>query len=245
MMKVFINGVNGRMGQAIAKLLETPFEFVGGSSAENPIDADLIDQSFVVDFSSQKGNQALLEYVQQHKPQIRGLLIGSTGLEESQLAQWRECGSEFPVLVAPNTSLGIFLLLKSALSVAGAFFDHGYDVVLEETHHRHKVDAPSGTAVMLGNELAASLRVKTHSDMTYQPGSIAMHASRGGGVFGEHRIRFLGEDDEVELVHRSRSRGLFAKGAVVLLRWLTQQTSGFSHVTQLQAEDLKSVIPSA
>jgi 4-hydroxy-tetrahydrodipicolinate reductase len=247
---LWLNGSSGRMGLEIQKALlagPSPFRLVGGSALTfegetlhqgRNVTPELLAQALVkgkvdviVDFSTPEGNDVL--YAALAKAEAKGLrvLIGTTGLGDKRLEAWKKLAKSrgLALLIAPNTSLGVLITVKAALTAAAPLVARGFDVEIVETHHKNKKDAPSGTAKFMADTLAASLpgkKVVTERDGARQPHEIGVHAVRGGGVFGEHEIRLIGEHEEVTVAHRAFSRALFASGALVLAGWLATQKPG-------------------
>lgn len=245
---VWIHGSSGKMGKEIqGALLETSalLRLEGGSSTR--FEGELFHQGQIVtpkllshslarvdlilDFSSLEANRLLNKTFALGELRRKAILIGTTGLSEKDRKSWEAVAKKHQhrVLVAPNTSVGVLTLLKTALLAAGLCASKNFDVEIVETHHRAKVDAPSGTAMMLANSLTTVLpdsKVVTARSGARKKGELGVHSVRGGGVFGEHEIRFISDHEEVRLSHRAFSRALFAKGAVHLGQWLLQQTPG-------------------
>jgi len=203
------------MGRAIQEaLVEAPnFSCIGGSSARVPLVADALPQDAVVlDFSSREGNEALGAVVER-LPHPVSVVIGSTGLSREQFAHWKKLGERHRILYAPNCSVGI-LYLSRWLRESGGLLQEGFDFHMEEIHHREKKDAPSGTAKYLAAQLPG-----------VDPTSIV--SVRGGGVYGEHTVSFLGPHERVMLRHEAFSRQGFAQGALRFGVWLSTQEYGF------------------
>lgn len=161
--------------------------------------------------------EATIEHLAYHKP----LVIGTTGFSEKQRVSVEEAARSVPIVLAPNMSVGVNLL-REVVRELSEKLGSGYDIEVVETHHRNKLDAPSGTALFLG-EAAAEGRGKSLEDVAvygregHQPreeGEIGVHALRGGAVVGEHRLIFYSEGEEVEVIHRALSRRTFAAGAL-------------------------------
>ena len=230
--KVWINGLSGKMGQVLSqqiKIDKNNWNLLGGSSLEDFVikKNQLLEAHLVIDFSSRDGSEALARFVEKSSCPPMGFLICSTGLKESTLATWKKLAHEknLRVLIAPNTSLGIALALKSSLLVSSTLLQNNFDIEIEETHHKHKKDLPSGTALYLADHLAQknNLKINKNRNTVREKNEIGIQASRGGGVFGEHKIRFLGEHEEITIMHRSYSRDLFAQGAMYLGQWLVNK----------------------
>ena len=213
---------NGRMGESIAK-----------AAAEDPgfaIDQDHAD--VLVDFSAPDALRASLDRA------IAGgtpILVGTTGLQPEHHAAIEEAAKTIAVIQAPNTSLGINLL-RDLVEQATARLGPDWDIEILEMHHRHKVDAPSGTALMLGQS-AAKGRGATIQDLSRfdrigehpharERGTIGYASLRGGSVAGEHVVILATEGERLELGHRADSRMIFARGAVAAARFLAGKPAG-------------------
>ncbi len=210
---------DGRMGQAIA-----------AAAAEDPCFA--IDQDHgdvLVDFSAPAALQASLDRAAAAGVPI---LVGTTGLDKLADERIAEASRKVPVLRAPNTSLGVALLtelVERAARVLGA----GWDIEIAETHHRLKADAPSGTALSLGEAVArgrgvalTSERGRDGTGLKREPGAIGFAALRGGTAAGDHDVLFLGPDERLILSHRAENRMIFARGALAAARFLVGKPAG-------------------
>ena len=190
----------GRMGRAIATAV-----------ADDPRFA--IDQEHgdvLVDFSAPAALEASLERAVSSGTPV---LIGTTGLDQSADAQIAEAAKKVAVLRAPNTSLGI-AVLADLVERAAAALGPDWDIQVAEAHHRNKVDAPSGTALMLGNLVEERGR------------SVGYASLRGGTVAGDHDVMFLGPDERLILSHRAENRMIFARGALAAARFLVGKPAG-------------------
>ena len=170
----------------------------------------------------------------EHLEQCKAAVIGTTGFSESQLKTIRERAKRIPIVMAPNFAIGVNVLFRLAGTAAAALGD-AYDVEIVEAHHRHKVDAPSGTALKLGEIVASSLkrdlrkeaRHGRHGDTGERPAKqIGFHAIRGGDIVGEHTVIFAGAGERLELVVRSQSRATYATGAARAAKWLKGKPAG-------------------
>lgn len=226
-MKIAIVGAAGRMGRMLVKMVEeksvAPELEVGWKIdiAEGFDKAWGEDCEGVVDFSFHAAVPALAE-----KAAAAGIpyVIGTTGLTADEQARIDECAKKIPVVQSGNYSLGVNLLLglvEQAARVLGA----GYDIEVVEMHHKHKKDAPSGTALMLakaakagrgGGEFVFGRHGETGERKAEE---IAIHALRGGSVVGDHTVMFAGDVERIELVHKAQSREAFAAGALRALVW--------------------------
>jgi 4-hydroxy-tetrahydrodipicolinate reductase len=157
-----------------------------------------------------------------------GAVVGTTGLDEADRNALREAGRTIPLVYAPNMSVGVNVLLK-LVALAAQRLGADYDVEIVEMHHRHKVDAPSGTALQLGEAVAAALGRNLKDDGVFardgvigerKPGAIGFAALRGGDVVGDHTVIFAGPGERIELAHKASSRTTFAQGALRAARFV-------------------------
>jgi 4-hydroxy-tetrahydrodipicolinate reductase len=213
---------DGRMGKAIATAV-----------ADDPGFAiDQVHADVLVDFSAPDGLRSSLD-----RAISAGLpiLIGTTGLQPEHHAMIADAAKQIAVIYAPNTSLGINLL-RDLVEQATARLGPDWDIEILEMHHRHKVDAPSGTALMLGQaaakgrgatlqELSRFDRISEHPHAR-EPGTIGYASLRGGSVAGEHVVILATDGERIELGHRADSRKIFARGALAAARFLAGKSAG-------------------
>ncbi len=163
------------------------------------------------------------------------LVIGSTGFSDAEIARVEAAAARIPILRAGNFSLGVNMLMGMVAQAARALPAESYDIEIFEAHHRRKVDAPSGTALMLGEAAAegrgvglAQMARRTRDGITgARPvGEIGFSVMRGGGIVGEHSVSFIAEDEILTFSHSARDRGLFARGAVEAAIWLAGKPAG-------------------
>lgn len=235
-----VAGASGRMGRAVAAVVEADARAVLAGRLGRPDGPDLDDRDavlgrtrVVVDFSTPaaavdlaRAAAARVGAGAEAGSAFPALVVGVTGFDPAQEAALAEAARRVPVLRSGNFSLGVNLLLGLVARAARALPAADWDVEVFEAHHRRKLDAPSGTALMLG-EAAASGRGARLSDLLRPgpggprpPGAIGVSAMRGGGIVGEHRVVFAAEDEVVELSHSALDRGVFARGAVEAALWL-------------------------
>jgi 4-hydroxy-tetrahydrodipicolinate reductase len=207
--------------------------FAGLAPGNVPITSDLAAVlpavDVVIDFSRAQGVAATSAACERAGV---ALMVGTTGLDAATRRQLDAAASRIPVLVAANTSLALNVLLELVQRAARAL-PRSYDIEIFEAHHRHKVDAPSGTALALG-EAAANGRggqlphpvALTGTSAGPRSSGIGFSVARGGDVVGEHDVRFLGEGEQLRLVHVATDRAIFARGAVAASTWLAGQTAG-------------------
>ena len=232
MAAIGIIGSAGRMGQALVDAIAADGQdYAGGVDKDGDL-ANLIGASDVlVDFSSPHALEATLDAcVAARKP----IVIGTTGLEERHHFLIDDAARDIPVLQTGNTSLGVTMLAALVQQAARQLGDD-WDIEILEMHHRHKVDAPSGTALLLGEAAARGRAVdlKTHSERgrdgitgARNAGNIGFASLRGGSVAGDHHVIFATDNERIELVHRAENRSIFANGAVKAAVWLSRQPAG-------------------
>lgn len=237
---VWVYGYRGRMGTVLVRQLQanSHWHWGGGTSSAGDFDSEgqplaLKDApvAVIIDFSAPAANAALCEKIQRDQLRDKSVLIATTALDDSLITRWQELSHALAlrVLLAPNTSVGIALLVAAALSVLKTCGTE-FDIELSEAHHRAKQDAPSGTAHYIAQRLCqqdARYFVNTQRQGLRQPHEIGISAVRGGKIYGEHKLAFLGDDEEITITHRALSRDLFAKGALRLATWLCQRDCGF------------------
>lgn len=255
-LRIGISGCGGRMGRMlVAEVAATPGCRVAGGveAAASPVlgkdigelagiaalglaassdVAALFNQAdVIIDFSTPEASVAHARLAAAAR---KALVIGTTGLDDGANAALREAAKAAPLLWAPNMSLGVNLMLGLAEQMARALGDD-YDIEILEMHHRHKVDAPSGTALALGKAVAAgrgvdlganSQRVRDGITGPRTRGAIGFATLRGGDNPGEHHVIFAAEGEQLELTHRASSRRIFAKGAVKAAQFLASQKPG-------------------
>jgi 4-hydroxy-tetrahydrodipicolinate reductase len=165
-----------------------------------------------------------------------GVVVGTTGLSETDRQALTEAGRTIPLVYAPNMSVGVSVLLK-LVALAAQRLGDGYDVEIVEMHHRHKIDAPSGTALQLGEAVAAALGRDLKADGVFardgvvgerRAGSIGFASLRGGDVIGDHTVIFAGSGERVELAHKASSRATFAQGALRAARFVAARRAAKS-----------------
>jgi 4-hydroxy-tetrahydrodipicolinate reductase len=195
-----------------------------GLAATDDLDALLAVSDVLIEFSTPEATLATTARAAE-----RGCahVIGTTGLDPEQTQRLEAHAQHIPIVWAPNMSLGINLLL-GLVQQAAAALDAGYDIEIVEMHHRHKVDAPSGTALALGRAAArgrqvaleeAAVRVRDGITGPRQAGTIGFATLRGGDVVGDHRVVFAGLGERLELAHIATDRRIYARGAVHAARW--------------------------
>ena len=231
MVRIILNGCNGAMGKMLANIIaqDEQAQVVAGiditQAADTPfpvfesIKACDVEADALIDFTVSKITDMVLDQCAQKG---LALVLATTGLSDEQLAHVQEAGKTIPIVQSYNMSLGINTLA-----------DAGFDIEIVERHHRRKLDAPSGTAIMLGNAANKSLNGEYHfvfdrSERREKrdPKEIGFSAVRGGTIVGVHDVIYAGEDEVIELNHQAFSRGVFAKGAVQAAKFLQGKEPG-------------------
>lgn len=247
--KIAIAGAMGRMGQNLIKsgLKNDKTEIVGVFDIENIDKTFLIsvglqsgiattrENSFeaadvVIDFTSPK---ALFNFTEAAVANNTGLVIGTTGLEDQHFKLLQQSGQSVPVFYAPNMSFGVNSFFSLARKAAAHLKD--FDIEIIETHHRYKKDAPSGTAIKLGEEIADELNYskeqlnfnRQQDQQERKKNEIGFSSIRGGNIPGEHTVIFHGDNESIELTHRAFNREIFSDGAIEASIWLSKQKKGY------------------
>lgn len=246
--QVIIMGAGGRMGSTLMRLAreDRDLELIGaverGERLEGLQGGDITADSdprnvfsahpgaVVVDFSHP---QATVETVRVAEENGNPMVIGTTGFDQAQNETLQEASVRIPLFMAPNMSVGINVLLEFLPKLA-ELLGPDYDIEISEIHHKHKKDAPSGTAVKLGQSLAelrgwdeGSLRYARQGMIGERPEEeIGVQTLRGGDVVGEHTVYFMGPGERIDLTHRVYSRDTFAQGALRAAKWLSGKNAG-------------------
>ncbi|MBI4322163.1 MAG: 4-hydroxy-tetrahydrodipicolinate reductase [Chloroflexi bacterium] len=267
MVKVVIIGAAGQMGRqvAYAALQDTGIQVVGavvepnapeigvdvgtlaglgaiGVAATDDLASAIDAADAVVEFTAPR---ASLGHLGLAAKRGKAAVVGTTGFSATELDAIGELAGNVPVVLSPNMSVGVNVLLKILPLVTRAL-GTGYDVEIVEAHHRRKKDAPSGTALKLA-ELIAAARDQELRDIARfgreglaprKEGELGLHAVRGGGIVGEHHVIFVNEGEQVEIVHRALSRQTFALGAVRAAKFVAKQKPGLYSMQDVLAADL-------
>jgi len=233
-MKITVTGSSGRMGQAVIEAVNASqdAELHATHDEGGDLAAALAGADAVIDFTIHKFTGELLEAA---KAAHTRLVIGTTGHDAGELAAIHEAARILPVVHAPNFSVGVntlFWLTRHAARILG---NDRFDIEVTEMHHRHKIDAPSGTARRLLDILNEETRTSYEDDVAHgrvgnigaRPSrEIGMHTLRGGDVVGDHTVMFAADGERVELTHKASSRMTFASGSVRAALWLGKQNPG-------------------
>lgn len=231
-MNILLNGATGKMGRCIQVLVaeDENDEIVGSGDRSarliEPPHADVL-----IDFSRPAATLDALKLARQLGIPF---VTGTTGLDLGQQEQLNAAAADIPVCHAANFALGVHVLERLVREAASLLGD-AFDIEIVETHHRHKIDAPSGTALVLGRAAAEGRKLDPGRSIVAnaQVGEsgrtaerIGIQSLRGGDVVGEHGVHFLGDGERLELTHRATDRSLFARGALTAARWLLGRAPG-------------------
>ena len=233
MTKIAINGSNGRMGQALIEAVKLNPNVSQGSILNRGDDIERVLKDFdvLIDFTRP---EATLDALSVCQSAGKAMVIGTTGFSDDALKVIDQASSDIPIVFAPNMSVGVNLTLK-LLETTAKVIGTDSNIEIIEAHHRHKVDAPSGTALKMGEVIANALgrdlsecavygREGTEEPRDRQ--TIGFSSIRGGDVVGEHTVTFFMEGERVEITHKASSRMTYANGAVRACQWLTNQANG-------------------
>ncbi len=256
MIKVSIMGIAGRMGRSIYHLLdaEDDIQIVGateidshadmgkdigivvgdreiGAALTADIDEACSDADVIVDFTTPSSTMKNADYA---SSTAKAMVIGTTGFDDNQKSELSELSKNFPCVISPNMSIGVNVMFEATKRLAEVLGDD-FDVEIIEAHHKHKVDAPSGTALRLGEAAAEGLSRDFSSVARYErhgaigerkKNEIGMQSIRAGDIVGEHTVMFCGSGERIELTHRAMSRNNFAKGVLRAVKWIPGRPGG-------------------
>lgn len=254
-MNIVVAGASGRMGRMLIEAIAaapdatlagaldiagTPAigtdatAFLGqtaGITIESDLAKGLARAEYLIDFTRPEGTLKHLEYCAAHGIKM---IIGTTGFDDAGKAAIAQAAQKTAIVFAPNMSVGVNVTMK-LLELAAKSFAQGYDIEIIEAHHRHKVDAPSGTALKMGEVIASALGrdlnevgVFAREGVTGErdPSSIGFATIRGGDIVGDHTVLFAGIGERIEITHKSSSRVTYAHGSLRAARFLQDQATG-------------------
>ncbi|CAN5671741.1 4-hydroxy-tetrahydrodipicolinate reductase [soil metagenome] len=202
-----------------------------GVAITSDLPAGLKNAQVLIDFTRPEGTLAHLAVCRELGVQA---VIGTTGFSDAQKAEIAEIAKDIAIVMAPNMSVGVNVTFK-LLEMAAKALSTGYDIEVIEAHHRHKIDAPSGTALKMGEVIAGALgrdlkdcAVYSREGVTGErdPSSIGFATIRGGDIVGDHTVLFAGTGERIEITHKSSSRATYAQGSLRAARFLATQKSG-------------------
>lgn len=246
MLKVIVNGCSGKMGRVLSKCVMDDYdlELICGVSLDNTDDLnfktysnfnDITEEAdVVIDFSHHSALDSVLNYCLKTKTP---LVIATTGYNNEELEKIYDASKAIPLLHSYNMSLGVNVLLrlvKEASKILNTF-----DIEVIEKHHNKKVDAPSGTAIMIANAIKEVLPNIENNYGRYgrntkrNENEIGIHAIRGGTIVGEHNVIFAGHDEVIEIKHTAQSKDIFAKGSIVAAKFIVNQNPGYYNMDDI------------
>ena len=232
-LRIAVAGSTGRMGQMLIEAVGAAPDctLAGVFDIGADLRASLAQAQVLIDFTRPEGTLAHLAACRELGVKA---VIGTTGFDEAQKATVKAHARDIAIVMAPNMSVGVNVVFK-LLEMAARSLNDGYDVEIVETHHRHKVDAPSGTALKMGEVVAGALGRDLQDCAVYaregvtgerRPGSIGFASLRGGDVVGDHSVLFCGTGERIEISHKSSSRSNYAQGSLRAARFLADKPNG-------------------
>lgn len=261
--KIAVAGCLGRMGQEIIKqiLKDKRVSFVGGFeyknhplinkkicdvtnlksnlTVSNEVDTVIKDADVVIDFTTPISTVSNIKKATSLKTSY---IIGTTGINKKQLTKIKSFSKKIPILMSSNMSLGVNILFNLVQQTASILKDVDYDIEIIETHHKHKVDAPSGTALSLGECAALGRKTslnktkvmdRTKKNTNRKKGNIGFSVIRGGEIAGEHMVSFISANDRIDLVHKANNRSIFVSGAIEAAIFVSKKKNGFFDMKDL------------
>jgi 4-hydroxy-tetrahydrodipicolinate reductase len=248
MLNILLSGVSGAMGKTLQEVIgaATDTQIVAGFDSNERLDLSFpvytnLDAchekiDVIIDFSHFKAFSTIFNFAKNHAIPI---VIATTGLSDNDLALINKASQDFPIFKTANMSLGINILAKALKDISNQL-ESDFDIEIIEKHHNKKIDAPSGTALLLANAVNAGLTEK--KDYIYgrsgrnskrQDSEIGIHAIRGGTIPGEHTVIFAGNDEIIEFKHSALSKKVFADGALKAAKFIIGKTSGLYDMSML------------
>ena len=254
-LNIAVAGSSGRMGRALLEAVErapdmrltaalertgSPYlEKDAGTLIGTPCDVAITDDvdaalggsDVLIDFTRPEGT---LVHLACCRAKSMKMVIGTTGFSPEQKEELKAAAKHIPIVLAPNMSVGVNITLK-LLEMTAKVLNEDYDIEIIEAHHRHKIDAPSGTALLMGEVMAKALGKDLSEIAVYSreghtgeraPGAIGFATVRGGDIVGDHTVMFAGTGERIEISHRAGSRATFAEGALRAARFLEARQSG-------------------
>lgn len=253
MINVLMHGCNGRMGKVITEILKNDqtMKIVAGVDMyddgksgfpvfKEAMDCDVM-ADVIIDFTNAAAVTGLLEYSVKTKTPV---VLCTTGLTDDQIAMMVDASKEIPVLKSANMSLGINTLIKLLKTATEVLAGAGFDIEIVEKHHNKKLDAPSGTALMLADGINEVLNNEYEYNFDRskirkprEEKEIGISAVRGGSIVGEHEVIFAGIDEVIEIKHTAYSRAVFANGAIQAAKFLAGKPAGIYDMTDVIEKD--------
>lgn len=249
MLNVIISGINGRMGKAVESACNADRDvcIVGGldvslgtahdfPTADDPFSLG-VKADVIIDFSHHTGSPRLCEYAAQTGT---ALVLATTGHTPEELQTVSACAEKTAMFTSANMSVGVNLLIELAKKAAAVL--EGFDIEIIEKHHGQKLDAPSGTALMLADGIRtvrpelSYVYDRTDRRAVRPENELGIHSVRGGTIVGEHDVLFAGKNEVITLSHTAQSREVFANGALQAAKFLVKQTPGMYHMSDMVSQ---------
>lgn len=253
MTRIIISGCNGKMGHEVSAIASERNDcaVVGGIDVSNQIDniypvfkkpADInVEADVIIDFSNPALLSSLLQYAEVHKTP---LVLCTTGYNSPQVEALKRVSTEVPIFYSGNMSLGVNLLIELSKKAAQVLGD-GFDIEIIEKHHNQKIDAPSGTALMIADEISSAIPNNMHyvydrhsQRKKRESSEIGIHSIRGGTIIGEHEVIFAGHHEVITLSHSAQSKEVFASGAVNAAVFLASMPAGLYNMSDLLNQEV-------
>jgi 4-hydroxy-tetrahydrodipicolinate reductase len=232
-LKIAVAGASGRMGRMLIEAVEAAPDctLAGTLDIGRDIAANLADAQVLIDFTRPEGT---MEHLSACRARGVKMVIGTTGFTDAQKTEIAAHAQHIALMASPNMSVGVNVVLR-LLDTAARALAEGYDIEIVEAHHRHKVDAPSGTALKMGEVIASALGRDLKQCAVYgregvtgerDPSTIGFATVRGGDIVGDHTVMFCGTGERIEIAHKSASRATYAQGALRAARFLADKPNG-------------------
>jgi 4-hydroxy-tetrahydrodipicolinate reductase len=232
-LNIAVAGSSGRMGKMLIDAINGSSDCILAGQLDIGIDTrtELEGAEYLIDFTRPEGTMAHLAACQALGIKM---VIGTTGFSDTEKAAIAAASKDIAIMMAPNMSVGVNVTLK-LLEMAAKAMSTGYDIEIIEAHHRHKVDAPSGTALKMGEVIASAMGRDLKDCAVYaregvtgerDPSSIGFATIRGGDIVGDHTVLFAGTGERIEITHKSSSRETYAQGSLRAVRYLATQKTG-------------------
>lgn len=237
-MKIILCGSNGKMGKVVCQIIDDSEknEIVAKVDVNTKFDEIIKSADVIIDFSNPSSLSDLLEYA---KKNTLPVVLATTGYTKEQDKEIIEAAKQIPIFKSANMSLGVNLIINLARKAAKILKDD-FDIEIVEAHHNQKLDAPSGTAIIIADnindELSDKMKYEYDRHDKYQKrdkNEIGIHSVRGGTIVGEHEVIFAGPDEIVKIGHSARSREIFANGAIKAAEFLLDKKNGLYDMTNL------------
>jgi 4-hydroxy-tetrahydrodipicolinate reductase len=234
--RIGLCGASGRMGQTVIQRIDalgSNYSIVSKFNRSNPL-SDLREfcknSDVIIDFSSPDILEALVEKAIEYNTK---LVIGTTNLQETHINSLNNASNYIPIIYSANMSIGANLMLMISTKMA-KILGNNYDIEILDKHHRHKKDSPSGTSITLGKALANARNIVFEESVIFDrhnkgqrlPNEIGISSIRGGGIYGEHDVFFISDDEIISINHQSLNRHTFADGAIAAASWIVDKKPG-------------------